>query len=198
MSRESILVSKYLALLCALLLFYALIGREFRKAQIRTVNYFMPGSYAALLDPAPPLDPRVFDRYIIYYKIISAVIRGNADAYAMLGFCYSRMGRDDPAIRFLEKAIALKPQSFWIAYDLGVLYLKQGDYTKASRALTRAVHITPQTAFEAIYSSKVYVDILRDQRISPQIVAGQLEKGYQNAHQLLRSGLNGPAYVQIF
>ncbi|MBI4309841.1 MAG: tetratricopeptide repeat protein, partial [Candidatus Omnitrophica bacterium] len=114
---------------------------------MRTLNYFMPGSYTALLDDAGPVNRHVFDRYIIYYKLISGLTGGNADAYAMLGICYSRLEQDRPAIKFLEKAMALKPQSFWAGYDLGALYLKNNDHTKSSQILTQAISIPPQTAF---------------------------------------------------
>ena len=185
MNRKAVLIAKLSVLLCVFLLFSSLIGRAFHQAQMRTLNYFMPGSYAELLIPAVLVDQRVFNRYITYYKIVSTLIKDNADAYALLGFCYSRIGRDQTAVQFLEKAIALKPQSFWISYDLGLLYMKDSAYNNAARALTQALNIMPQTALAAIYSSKIYVDILTACGLSPQAIATQLNKGYQQAYQLL-------------
>ena len=189
MNRQFILISKSLALVGILLLFCFLINQEIRRAQIRTINCFMPNSYTVLLNPAITLDWNTSNHYITYYKILSAVIHTNADVYAMIGFCYSRIGHDKLAIKFLEKAVALKPQSFWIYYDLGVLYLKKDDFTKASQVLTQAIRIRPQDAFKAIYSSKIYTDIILNQEIPPQALAGRLTEGYQIAFKLLQTSL---------
>ncbi len=183
--RKYILAGKWLSLLCVFLLFCFLISREFHKAQLRTLNYFMPSSYEVLLDPAAPASQDTLGRYIIYYKIISALSRGNADADVLLGYCYSRMGRNDTAVSYLEKAAGLKPQSFWVYYDAGVLYLKENDFPKAGQMLGQAINVVPQTALEALYSSKIYLDILTGQGIQPQTVAGRLNKGYQDAYRLL-------------
>ena len=185
MNQKSVLIAKLLVLLCVFLLFFSLIGRAFHQAQMRTLNYFMPGSYAALLNTTGPVDPHVFNRYITYYKIVSALIKDHADAYALLGFCYSRLGREKSAVKYFKKAFVLRPQSFWIPYDLGVLYMKQHDYKNAAQMLAQAMNIIPQTALTAIYSSKIYVDILTACGLSPQAIATQLNKGYQQAYQLL-------------
>ncbi len=182
--KKFILAGKLLSLLAVFLLLSFLIGREFRSAQLRTLNYFMPASYGALLSPIVP-NPQILQQYITYFKIVSGMGGRSADAYALLGFCYARLGRADTALSFFEKAAALNPSSFWIYYDVAVLYLKRNLYPQAAQMFSRALRIEPTQAFRSMYSSKIYVDMLAGQEVSAQTVGQQLEQGYAKAKQLL-------------
>src|SRR5258708_6545940 len=78
-----------------------------------------------------------YDRFklmdcVNYHK---AVVRyfdfQRSEGYAMLGFCYERLGQESQAIVSYKQAIAFNPEYFWPYYNLGVIFYDQGRYSQA-------------------------------------------------------------------
>ncbi|MFH0828773.1 MAG: tetratricopeptide repeat protein [Candidatus Kerfeldbacteria bacterium] len=62
------------------------------------------------------------------------------------GLTLMQEGRKDEAIREMEAAAALAPDSFGVEHVLGDLYLQRGDTGKAAEVLRRSVERHPESA----------------------------------------------------
>ncbi len=52
-------------------------------------------------------------------------------AYAMIGACDYYLGDTDSALGYFKKAVLLEPRQFWIDFNIGLVYFKQGQYSTA-------------------------------------------------------------------
>jgi len=78
----------------------------------------------------------------------------------------------------LEKANALKPDTFEILYNLGQAYLRGADYAKAEPALDRALKLKPDSAETLYLKAQAYSDqgkaasaldlLVRARKLAPQ------------------------------
>ncbi len=69
-----------------------------------------------------------------------------------LGYFYAETGQKlDEALRLINKALGLSPDSGHIVDSLGWVYYQRGDYQKAVEALTRAVELMSQRPDPVIY-----------------------------------------------
>jgi tetratricopeptide (TPR) repeat protein len=65
------------------------------------------------------------------------------EAHKILAFDLNILGRKDLAIRELQKAISLEPNSFECHYELGRIYFDTGSYVKAVKQLVQAKELDP-------------------------------------------------------
>ncbi len=74
----------------------------------------------------------------------SLVLNHNfAESHKILAFDLNILGRSDLAIRELQRAIALAPQSFESHYELGRIYYDRGSYLQAVHELGQAKLLDP-------------------------------------------------------
>lgn len=85
-----------------------------------------------LLDLTTSLDPRFSIAYRFGAFFLSEQAPGGA-------------GRPDLAVRLLEKAIAANPERWEYPHDIGFVYYRQGDYTKAAEWFRRAAAVPGAT-----------------------------------------------------
>ena len=182
--KEFILISKLIALLGLIYFFGFIIKKEIHQAQVRTLNCLMPESYTALLNPSQS-SPKALQRYLSYYGIIYSWMPDNADALFIMGFCRYRLGKPAEALRSFKKASALNPRSFWFSYNLGILYFRQGDNVNASTYLHQALTIRPEEILQSMYRSKIYIDIITREGLTPEVLALRLRKCYENGLVIL-------------
>lgn len=142
-----------------------IIQNEYRKARIKTINYFMPASYQYLLavekDPALAREGRLRE-YLTYYDKILKVFPGRDDVQNMKAFCLYHLGRTDEAIAYFRQAAKLNPAFFWPHYNLGVVLFKNGRYQEAAAAFKEAMEQPPETTFKILAASRIYQAVLAD------------------------------------
>ena len=73
--------------------------------------------------------------------------------YAMIGYCYARLGEDAQAVKYYQQALTRNKGHFWLMYDLGVLYYRMKDPARAYAALQSIVdRDIPSLAGSAVLS----------------------------------------------
>jgi len=77
-------------------------------------------------------------------------------AHANIGVCYSKLGRNEQGIRYLEKKAQELPDSFIIRYMLGQLYLAEKKLDEAEKVYRRALDINPALFQVYLYLARVY------------------------------------------
>ncbi len=175
----------------AMLLF--MIASQIKAAKIRTLNYFMPSSYAGIDDPAQT------SRYLRYYRLVSLLTPMKADAQAMAGFCYGRLGQWPKAEKSYQKALQTNPDLFWAYYNLALVDTRQGQAGQAQNNLKKAVSLDYRQALEHILTNKIYTDIAANNHLTPQMLAAHLAEGYRQASAWLQTGKIEPtAEMNIF
>ncbi|MBF0386217.1 MAG: tetratricopeptide repeat protein [Candidatus Omnitrophica bacterium] len=66
-----------------------------------------------------------------YYKTLALAMPANSQARDMTGFCYFHLNDLQRSAAFYEEAVRLAPRSLWHEYNLGVVYFRQGLWSKA-------------------------------------------------------------------
>ena len=92
------------------------VGKEFKKAQLKALNYYMPHDYAYLINlgvnqGTPDLNK--LKQYEYYFQKVTAFMPFVADAFAMQGYCQYYLRQND--------ALSGKSPACDIAYDLDTL-----------------------------------------------------------------------------
>lgn len=166
------------------LLFF--LQQEYHTAKLRKLNNFAPSSYdylLGLMEGQRKLHPARLEEYEHYYKMLMAYLPGRAEAYGMLGFCSYYLGKVQKAIFYYRKAVQLYPRFFWFHYNLGVLYLQNGEYDKALESLKAAQTTQARDTLNLIFSSKVYRPILTN-LAQLGLLQENLQNGLQYCHLL--------------
>jgi tetratricopeptide (TPR) repeat protein len=83
-------------------------------------------------------------------KELSAQNKDNAQVHSTLGVLLATEKQSHAAQLELEQANALQPQTFEILYNLGEIYLRNGEFANAEVTLKRALKLKPESP-EALY-----------------------------------------------
>ena len=157
--------------------------------QIRALNSIMPKSFATLLTESGPgkkINDVDLKAYMRFYQRVTEFFPEQADAYAMLGFCYFNKGDIARAIVMYRKAFDLNNQVFWINYNLGVLYAIANQDQEAENYLKRATVADPKNTLNFVVSSNViFRSLMMDAGITLDSLRKNLNQGYFQAHLLL-------------
>jgi len=182
-------VTLYLVLFCV---GYMLLDREKYQegVMVRTLNDMMPESYTHLIDVSygiVPLDQEQWQKYSNYYEKVVQFNPDMTEAYGVLGFCYYQLGDYERTIVAYKKAISLNKYFFWFPYNLGIIYLKTGQYNQARESFKAAMATRPEHALLFIQSSKwIYPPIIgalvKNFRVS---ITEQLKMAYYDCKRLL-------------
>ena len=158
------------------------------RARVTTLNHLMPDSYAVLMklvENDGNKDGDNLQPYVDYYEKIVEYIPANAEAYAMLGFCYYYQGRMDESIAAYRKAAALNPHFFWSHYDLGLVLFKRNRFSEAAEVLQNALNTRPENTLKELSSSQVYLGILKTTPGLDDDLTRNLENAYRDGYVLL-------------
>ena len=138
---------------------------------------------------------------------ISARSKDDVQAHFTLGILLASEKQYPAAQRELEKANALKPETFEILYNLGQTYLRANDYSKAEAALNHALQRKPDSPETLYLLAQVYSDqskvvdaldlLVRANKLAPQnsdiiflLARVSMSQNYfEDAIPLLESGL---------
>jgi len=158
------------------------------NAKFKTLNYFMP-SFVQLAEFAKTansnsntFNPNV---YLNYYNRIVEFFPSISDAYDMLGFCYYHLGELDKAVANYETAASINSNYFWTYYNLGIIYLKMGNSSKALINFNKGLQANPEVTLKTIAGSKVYQQIISGLKETKYSFSDSLKSGYARCHFLL-------------
>ncbi len=135
--------------------------------------------------------------YKAYYEAVLNVFPNNDQAYAMLGFYFYQIGDLTQARINYEKAHALVPNFFWNSYNLVSVYLDLNEYTKAAAMLQSSLKIEPGESIQKIMSSRIYQQIIVDQKLSSQDLTQHLKMGYADLIKSVQLAQKGVSFQQI-
>lgn len=131
---------------------------DVNKIKAKTLNVCMPSSFQKLIDvserKSEPTD-QALKEYLLYFRKTKEYLP-SWDAYALLGFCYGRLGEREKAIANYSDALEINPYFFPIIYNMGLHYFEMGKYKDATRVLeeVRTVNFGAMVPF--MYASKIY------------------------------------------
>ncbi len=140
-------------------------------------------------------------------KGLSVENRENVQVHFTLGVLLAAEKQPRAAQLELEQAYALQPQTFEILYNLGEVYLRNGEFTKAELALNRALKLKPDSPETLYLLAQVYtvqmkpvdaLDLLvRGHKLAPENTdiiyslarVSMSQNYYEDSIPLLESGL---------
>jgi tetratricopeptide (TPR) repeat protein len=118
-----------------------------------------------------------------------------------LGEFYAAVGKYSQAIRYLEKAYAIEPDSYGNAYDLALAYLKGGDAAKARAMVERLLQTQDKPELHNFLGAVLDAEGHYREAISEYEKAARTDPSEQNvfdlANELVSHGAFEPA-LQIF
>lgn len=150
--------------------YYCLIGLllvlcvDTERVKLARVNFLQDSAeYPVMyLTRRAVFDPKEFRRAKKYYQAISCAIPYRkktgivfypttlSRAYAMMALCDYYLDNTDEALVYFKKAIDLEPKEFWLNYNLGLVYFKQGQYTMASEYFAKSARLTQKDLQESM------------------------------------------------
>jgi tetratricopeptide (TPR) repeat protein len=74
---------------------------------------------------------------IRYYKFVRNFLPDSGQPYAVIGYCYARLGKYEQAIKYYKQALDRNNTHFWLDYNLGMLYYQVGDHSRAYASFQR-------------------------------------------------------------
>lgn len=138
---------------------------------------------------------------------LSATKKDDVQLHFTLGVLLGSEKQYKPAGLELEKANALRPETFDILYNLGQVYLRAGDYLHAESVLDRALKLKPDSAEGLYLLAQAYSEqsrsvdalelLVRAHKLAPDntdvifLMArlSMMQNFYEDAIPLLESGL---------
>ncbi len=158
------------------------------QTRLREINATMPRNFGYLLDLAEGRatpDITYLKNYLVFYSRIVLYFPDQADAQAMLGFCFYQIGLEDKAAQYYQQAIKLAPDVFWFYHNLGVIYFKQSKLKEAGELFQKAVSLDPKNTTAFIHNSHVvYQTLLMSDPASDKELNQRLSDAYDHGYQL--------------
>jgi len=138
-------------------------------------------------------EPKEIIRFIKYYELVLKNFPDQVGAYDYLGLCYYFIGDEDRAISNYQKALKWMPNSFWSAYNLGLIHYKNERYDEAAGYLKKALEIKLIDAFKVVRFSKVNLQVghiinATDEQLSTEITRGTYRALFYLGHCMKRLG----------
>ncbi len=172
-------------------IFYLIKENEKNKVsrEIKILNHIMPRSFDYLVktfQAKEAFDERKLKSYLYYYQKVAEYMPERADAIGMTGFCLYQLGKKEKAIAAYQRALKVNPYFFWFYYNLGVMYLEQGQMSKAKDMFNQAKDQQPaRTLFFIKNSRRIYLLlIMKRMKEGQQELMQQLKEDYRKSYIL--------------
>ena len=131
-------------------------------------------------------DPDKIRPYMEYYSKVIELYPREGVAYMFLSFFHYHLQEYDSAQLTLLKAEELMPNNFWVAYNSGVLNLRQKDITQALKSFDHAVRVMQNVPAGEIYKSPFYQQVfLQVSDISNEILLQSIRDHIMNSYIVL-------------
>jgi tetratricopeptide (TPR) repeat protein len=155
------------------------------KSKFLTLSYDVPDfrSFAEMVSGTrQTVNPSSFRTY--YQKAVNLLPNIDAPHY-LLGYCEFHSGNPEAAIEQFQKSIDLNPDFFWSYYNLGVIYLRQGDFLKSAFILNKALTLRKELTLVSLHQDPFYAQIWRYLEDPGKILESNLNEGIQDSARLL-------------
>jgi tetratricopeptide (TPR) repeat protein len=127
--------------------------------------------------------------YLSFYKKGSELFPELFEMPYMLGVCYFWQGDLPSAERSLRQSLQINPVFFWAYYNLGLLYLKSGQFDAAIALFSRAREIPPPLTLKLLHDIQAFF-IIWGYMPDPQgYINVQLQKADEQIKYLLMVSL---------
>jgi tetratricopeptide (TPR) repeat protein len=161
--RQWVLRALVTALICGVLFWR--INHDVHKVRLGILNHLLSGlTFEDLLlieSGSGSKNPALIRKYGRYFEYVSKNIPNRADAYAMVGFCEAQLNHIPAAVHAYQKSLDIGPVPVWVYYNLGILYWRQGQLTKAAECFKNAQSVPLNLNLLILQDSKIYSDVLR-------------------------------------
>ncbi|MCK5580649.1 MAG: tetratricopeptide repeat protein [Candidatus Omnitrophica bacterium] len=156
------------------------------KAQAVYLNHYKPSfdNVKEIIRDPKNVPTEELMKYVPYYEKLIEFLPDYPDSYAVLGFFYYYLNRTDDALAIYQRAVDLGPYIFWAWHNLGIIYYEIGEYEKAIFALKWAVQLRPEVKTKAIFSSKIYKEIIVPRKMEYLVGVG-LQEGGRSAYEII-------------
>ncbi len=156
------------------------------KARTTTLNHYIPSFDDLIVITRQPHNARldILRQYIGYFELVVQYFPHMWDAHGILGYSYFYSGDKEKAIHALQKAIELNPYFFFPRYNLGMIYLIEGDAPKAKELFKQALSVPPTVTVKMIHESKIYQQIFKDRSDVSENMEASLKEAYQKCYEM--------------
>ncbi len=170
----------------ALLIFY--FGTDLYLMKVKAINHVVPQSMvtqANFMTKPRFNDTTSLEQATKYYKTIVKMVPNSWSDWAFLGYAFFFQGDLERAKFCFHRAAFNEKDFFWFSYNLGVVYLHQGQYELAEKTFTRALSVSFPKTLSLMHAYKSYNMLL------PEV----LNKGYDVEQGLLSAVQNARALL---
>jgi tetratricopeptide (TPR) repeat protein len=113
---------------------------HFKKAIEINPNFLPPYVNLGTIEEEKGNDVQALE----YYLHVNKALPDEARTLNNIGNIYQRMGKNEEALEFYQKARMYAPQfSAQINYNIGLIYIESGDYTRAISVLHESLRANP-------------------------------------------------------
>jgi len=93
------------------------------------------------------------DDYVHYYEELAGLMTKRAEVFGMLGYCYFVAGDIEKSMAAYQKALMLTPNFITFNYNLGLIYMRDGNYTEGMKQSLKSNIGLPNPHFLTVYES---------------------------------------------
>jgi tetratricopeptide (TPR) repeat protein/tRNA A-37 threonylcarbamoyl transferase component Bud32 len=111
-------------------------ARTYSARATEKERLFIEARYASVTERDPPKRIRLLEELVRKYP-------DDKETHYELGLAYTSLGREREAIAEVEKAISIDPRFASAVNELGYLYARFGDFSKAARYFERYAELNP-------------------------------------------------------
>jgi tetratricopeptide (TPR) repeat protein len=126
------------------------------------------------------------DSYTLWSDAVRKYPEGNL-ANAMMGLVYMEKGKDEEAVKYLKKAVRIRPIDVLSLNNLAITYWRLGQPEEALKAFTTAVRLEPDDDSIKLNLS-VFYQSQKEYKRSEEILKNLLMKDPNNGNLRLRLG----------
>ena len=189
-ARKHVLLIIKVIITAAIVFFLAIyIIKLYYAVRLNTLCLYDPKTYDVLHDVAQKdgiVDKPDIKKYLKFYKKVAVYMPDRADANGLIGFCYYKIGQNEKAIAYYQKAIQLNPNFFWFYHNLGVIFFKNKEYDKAANAFAKAVQTDTNKSLMYIHSSqRIYIPIYKGKIKTFSDMKDQIDRGVADSYYYL-------------
>lgn len=170
----------------ALLIFYK--GTDIYLMKVKTINHVVPQSMAeqAAFMFHPHFDQGgALEQAINYHKTVVKLVPDSWSDWGFLGYAYFFNGDMRRAKLCFLKADVHEKDFFWYSYDLGMVYLREGQYDLAGQAFAKSISTDFPRTLYLMHAYKAYNLLMPEVLTSGYSVEAGLYSAVKNAQAML-------------
>jgi len=153
----------------------------------KSLNQMMPASFSCLNNynsSEGHCTREELNGFVKYFTQVVKRFPRQPDGYGLLAFCYYHLNAIDKSKEFYLKALSLNSHFFWYHFNLGIIYLKEGDYQRAEEYFNRSLEVDANLTSQYIFNSIIYRPLKENIQELEDFIQKKLFVGYSYAKSL--------------